>query len=93
MTEVFYFASMIHLVFVNIHPFVDGNGRATRLLEKWFLASKLGKKGWNIESEKNNFLNRNKYYENLKLGGNYHVINYDLCLPFLLMLPDSLKKN
>ena len=81
---------MIHLVFVNIHPFVDGNGRATRLLEKWFLASKLGKKGWNIESEKNYFLNRNKYYENLKLGGNYYVINYDLCLPFLLMLPESL---
>jgi Fic family protein len=30
--EVFYFASFIHLVFVNIHPFEDGNGRADRLL-------------------------------------------------------------
>lgn len=88
---VFYFASMIHLKFVNIHPFVDGNGRGTRLLEKWFLASKLGEKAWNIESEKNYFLNRNSYYKNLQLGGNYHVINYDLCLPFILMLPDSLK--
>jgi Fic family protein len=90
--EIFYFASMIHLRFVNIHPFVDGNGRATRLLEKWFLASKLGKKAWNIESEKNYFMNRESYYKNLKLGGNYHVINYDLCMPFLLMLPESLKK-
>ncbi|MEK6616283.1 MAG: Fic family protein [Bacteroidota bacterium] len=92
MDEVFYFASMIHLIFVNIHPFVDGNGRATRLLEKWFLASKLGKKAWNIESEKNYFLNRSNYYRNLKLGGNYYVINYDLSLPFLLLLPESLKK-
>ena len=30
--EVFYYAAYIHLVFVNIHPFVDGNGRATRLI-------------------------------------------------------------
>ena len=32
LTETFYFASMIHLVFVNIHPFADGNGRTARLL-------------------------------------------------------------
>ena len=90
MEEIFYFAAMIHLKFVNIHPFVDGNGRATRLLEKWFLAAKLGKKAWNIESEKNYFLNRKDYYKNLQLGGNYYVINYDLSVPFLLMLPQSL---
>ena len=91
--EVFYFASMIHLIFVNIHPFVDGNGRATRLLEKWFLSVKLGEMGWNIESEKYYFLHRNNYYQNLKLGANYYVINYDLCLPFLLMLPESLRQK
>lgn len=90
--EIFYFASMIHLVFVNIHPFADGNGRATRLLEKWFLATKLGSRGWNIQSEKNYFENRNSYYKNLQLGGNYFVINYSLCIPFLLMLPQSLAK-
>ncbi|WP_220392957.1 Fic family protein [Chitinophaga lutea] len=35
---------MIHLVFVKIHPRADGNGRSARLLEKWFLAVKLGKR-------------------------------------------------
>ena len=39
--EVFYFASLIHLRFVHIHPFRDGNGRAARLLEKWFISEKL----------------------------------------------------
>ena len=34
--EAFYYASLIHLVFVKIHPFLDGNGRTARLLEKWF---------------------------------------------------------
>ncbi len=32
--ETFYFATYIHLVFVYIYPFIDGNGRATRLVEK-----------------------------------------------------------
>lgn len=42
-SETFFFASMLHLVFVKIHPWTDGNGRSARLLEKWFLASKLGR--------------------------------------------------
>src|SRR5690606_14768202 len=44
--EVFYYASLIHLVFVKIHPWNDGNGRSARLIEKWFLAEKLGEKAW-----------------------------------------------
>jgi Fic family protein len=90
--EVFYFASMIHLQFEHIHPFVDGNGRGGRLLEKWFLNSKLGVKAFNIESEKYYWKNRTSYYKNLKLGNYYSEINYNLCLPFLLMLPQSLNK-
>ncbi|TAG55079.1 MAG: Fic family protein [Cytophagales bacterium] len=50
--EIFYYAALIHLVFVNIHPFVDGNGRTTRLLEKWFLSKKIGESAWLITSEK-----------------------------------------
>lgn len=89
-TEVFYFAALIHLVFVNIHPFVDGNGRATRLIEKWFLAKKLGDNSWFITSEKNYWDNRPTYYKNLQLGVNYYEVKYEMCIPFLSMLPNSL---
>ncbi len=51
--EVFFFAAMLHLVFVKIHPWNDGNGRSARLIEKWFLGQKLGEKAWFVQSEKN----------------------------------------
>lgn len=89
-TERFYFASMIHLVFETIHPFADGNGRGGRLLEKWFLASGLGSKAWNIGSEKYYFQKRSAYYKNLKIGNEYSALNFKRCIPFLLMLPKSL---
>lgn len=89
-TEVFYYAAYIHLVFINIHPFIDGNGRATRLIEKWFLAKKLGDNVWFITSEKNYWNNRPTYYKNLQLGVNYYEVQYEKSIPFLLMLPNSL---
>ena len=49
--ECFYYASLIHLFLLKIHPFSDGNGRTSRLLEKWFLAQKLGEKAWFLKSE------------------------------------------
>ncbi len=88
--EVFYFASFIHLVFVNIHPFEDGNGRAARLLEKWFIAEKLGPQAWFIQSELNYYNNVNAYYKNLnRLGLLYEQLDYTKALPFLLMLVEG----
>lgn len=88
---VFFFAAMIHLVFVKIHPFNDGNGRTARLLEKWFLAQKLGGKAWFIQSEKNYYRQHQTYYNNLRaLGLEYPELDYDKALPFLLMLPNAL---
>ena len=89
--EVFYFASMLHLVFVKIHPFEDGNGRTSRLLEKWFLAQKLGINAWFIQSEKNYYTQHQTYYSNIRrLGLEYDQLKYSEALPFLKMLPNAI---
>lgn len=89
--EAFYFASLIHLRFVHIHPFRDGNGRAARLIEKWFLSEKLGKDLWKIPSEEYYKNNQQRYYDAINLGVNFYELDYDKCLPFLEMLPNCLK--
>jgi Fic family protein len=89
--EVFYYAAYIHLVFVDIHPFGDGNGRIGRLLEKWFLAEKLGERAWYIQSEKYYYRHVDEYYKNLsRLGMFYAQLDCEKSIPFLLMLPKSL---
>jgi len=88
--EVFYHASLIHLRFVHIHPFRDGNGRVARLIEKWFVAEKLGEDFWKIPSEQYYKENQKEYYEAINLGVNYYELNYDKCLGFLEMLPKCL---
>ena len=90
-TEVFYYASMIHLTLVKIHPFADGNGRISRLVEKWFLADKLGENSWFIASEKLYRTRIKSYYKNVDLGEDYETNNFDLCIPFLKMLPMALR--
>lgn len=89
--EVFYFASLIHLRFAHIHPFRDGNGRAARLLEKWFIATKLGREFWKIRSEEYYKVHQAQYYATIHLGVNYYELHYENCLPFLEMLPGCLK--
>ncbi|MRG45350.1 hypothetical protein GFS24_09495 [Chitinophaga sp. SYP-B3965] len=89
--EVFFFVSMIHLVFVKIHPWNDGNGRSARLLEKWFLAEKLGEKAWFVQSEKYYYEHHQAYYDNIRvLGMEYDVLDYSKGMGFLLMLPEGL---
>ena len=89
--EIFYYASMIHLVFVKIHPWNDGNGRTARLLEKWFLSQKLDERAWFIQSETNYYQNHQTYYRNIRaLGLEYPELDYSKALPFLLMLPSAL---
>jgi len=91
-SEVFFFAALLHLVFVKIHPFEDGNGRTARLLEKWFLAEKLGNKAWFVQSEKNYYSHHKAYYHNLRaLGLEYSELDYSKALPFLQMLPGALQ--
>jgi len=92
--EIFFFASMIHLVFVKIHPWNDGNGRSARLFEKWFLAQKLGYKAWFIQSEKYYYTQHETYYNNIReLGLEYSDLDYGKALPFLLMLPKSVTEK
>lgn len=89
--DVFYYAAFIHLVFVKIHPWNDGNGRSARLIEKWFIAQKLGEKAWFLESEKMYYQHHQTYYHNLRmLGLEYLDLDYSKALPFLSMLPQAL---
>jgi Fic family protein len=66
-SEVLYYAAYIHLVFVHIHPFADGNGRSARLLEKWFIASQLGRDTWRLANEEHYQKHRDEYYTRINL--------------------------
>ena len=84
--EIFYYSSLLHLVFVKIHPFQDGNGRTARLIEKWFLIEKIGQKATSVQLEKNYYKKHKDYYSNIrKIGLDYEDLDYSNCLDFLLM--------
>jgi Fic family protein len=89
-SEILYHASLIHLKFAHLHPFMDGNGRIARILEKWFLSAQINSTFWFAPTEKYYKENLQDYYKNLNLGVNYYELDYDKCLPFLEMLPNAL---
>ena len=90
--EVFYYAAYIHLVFVKIHPFQDGNGRAARLIEKWFLIEQINDKATAVQLEKNYFKNLERYYSNIKkIGIEYDTLDYSKALDFLVMTAKGLE--
>ena len=90
--EAMYFAAFIHLIFIKIHPFQDGNGRTARLIEKWFLIEKLGNKAVAIGLEKNYYTNLNDYYKNIRvLGLEYGELDYSKSLVFLKMSLEGLR--
>ncbi|MDL2260855.1 Fic family protein [Methanimicrococcus sp. OttesenSCG-928-J09] len=91
LSEIFYHASLIHLKMYLIHPFVKNNIKAAILLEKWFLSEKLGKTYIKLPSEKYYAQNKDRYNTNTLIGTMYSNVDDKRILPFLLMLPESLK--
>jgi hypothetical protein len=64
------------------------------LIEKWFLAQKLGEKAWFLQSEKMYYQQHQTYYKNIRLLGiEYPELDYDKALPFLLMFSKSIKTD
>ncbi len=65
-------AGIFHKQFVVIHPFIDGNGRTTRLATKLLLAD-LGLNFYHLLSFEN-YYNQNvsRYFQNVGLSGNYY---------------------
>ena len=67
-------AGLFHKQMVIIHPFMDGNGRTTRLVTKILLAD-MGLNTFNLFSFEN-YYNRNvtRYFETVGVRGNYYDI-------------------
>jgi len=73
-TDSLILAGIFHKQMVIIHPFMDGNGRTTRLVTKILLAG-MGLNTFNLFSFEN-YYNKNvtKYFELVGVKGNYYDI-------------------
>ena len=75
-------AGIFHKQFVIIHPFIDGNGRTTRLITKALL-SNMGLNTFNLFSFENYYNNNvTKYFQNVGITKNYYDVkdNIDFTL-------------
>lgn len=88
--ESFFWASWLHLMMVLVHPFSDGNGRISRLCEKWFLAQTSGKDCFFLPIEEQYWNHRPQYYRALKLGAHYWETDMRNAFPFFALLPEAL---
>lgn len=84
--EAIFWASWIHLEIALIHPFLDGNGRSARLIEKWFLVEKIGQSVWFLQTELFYFNKRSQYYSSLRKGDNYWELKIDKFKGFIDLL-------
>ena len=89
--ESIFWASWIHLEIALIHPFLDGNGRSARLIEKWFLVEKLGQSVWFLQTELFYFKKRSKYYSSLRKGDNYWELQTNKFEGFINLLFNFIK--
>lgn len=79
---------------ISTKVFCNQNGRSARMIEKWFIAEKLGKKAWYIQSEKMYYQHHHAYFNNIRaLGLEYIALDYNRSLPFALMLPYTIINN
>lgn len=71
-------AGIFHKQFVIIHPFIDGNGRTSRLATKVLLA-RMGLNTFNLFSFEN-YYNQNvtRYFQEVGLMGNYYDLKENL---------------
>lgn len=71
-------AGIFHKEFVIVHPFIDGNGRTTRLVTKVLLAE-MGLNTFNLFSFEN-YYNQNvtRYFQEVGLLGNYYDLKDEI---------------
>lgn len=84
-------AGLFHKQMVVIHPFMDGNGRTTRLATKLLLAG-LGLDTFNLFSFEN-YYNQNvtRYFQHVGLFGDYYELAPDLDFtPWLLYFSEGI---
>ena len=92
--EVLYYSAQIHFWLVKIHPFYDGNGRAARLLEKWFLVAHFKEKGFALQTEKSYYQNLQAYYKNLRISGfEYEDTDFSKAINFMLISSKAVIDN